>query len=452
MAITQALAEFVMNIKYESIPEEAVNIAKKSICDFFAVAIAGKELEGPRILKEYILEQGGAFDCSVPGHGFKTSAPFSALLSGTMGHVLDYDDVAYTMRGHPSVVIVPVIWALGDKYNISGKQAIEAFMAGFEGITHIVNYTMPDRANADSWHSTKQLGVFCATITAAKILDLTQDQIRTALSFAGTMSGGLRQNFGTMTKSFHAGSAAHDGIMAAILAKKGFSADMNIFEAEYGFRSAFHAGEPLDEEAVLEMMKEDNWDIISSGGITIKMCPACGGTHKGMNAVLELVKRENIQPEDVESITIELQDYILNNLFIHEPETGLEGKFSMEFVAAAALKDRKAGVAQFTDEKVAELKPLMEKVFLKTAVKHEPFVDNTATAEIKMKDGRVFTNTVKHHRGHAKNPLTWEELLEKYEDCVSLYFSKEDVAESSELLRNLEQLGQFKTLVRILAK
>jgi 2-methylcitrate dehydratase PrpD len=455
MAVTQALAAYVKDMRYEDIPEKAIDLAKMAFSDYVAVTIAGRDEEGPRILKEFIVEQGGIPECSVPGYNLKTTAAYAAMLMGTMGHVLDYDDVGYTMRGHPSVVIAPVIWALGDKYDITGRKALEAFLVGFEAGALIGKYTMAAKPYANSWHATKQVGVLCAAVTAGKILDLTVDQIRVALGIASSMSGGLKQNFGTMTKSFHAGIAVHDGVIAALLAQKGFTADLNILEAEFGLRSAFQSGDPPTEEAIIEMMEKKWWDILSGGGLALKKSPACYLGHHGIDAVIDLAVKEDINPEDVESLTIDAPEYVIRGLFYHDPQTGLEGKFSMEFFAAVALADRKAGLAQFTTEKVQALKPLMKRVTAVTLEKETKLTtarENHATAIFKLKDGRELRNTVRNPRGHPENPLTWEEFSAKYAECVGLHFCDEDVKKSEKLLRNLEDVAHFKDIAAILAK
>ena len=452
MALTEALANYIADMRYENIPEQVADLAKMAICDFLGVAMAGRDLEGPRMVKEFVLEQRGFAECSIPGHGFKTSAQLSALLSGTMGHVLDYDDVAFVMRGHSGVIVMPVIWALGDKYNITGKRAIEAFLVGFEVGAYIGKYVMAAKPGAASWHYTKQVGVLCAAATAAKIMGLTVAQTRVALGIAGSMSGGLKQNFGTMSKSLHAGLAAHDGIVAAMFAKKGFTADMNIIEAEQGLRSAFQSGEPPTEEVVIDMINSGFWDITSGGGIGFKMHPACYGGHNAMDAAIQLAERENINPDDVESILVEASESSMRGLFHHDPKTGLEGKFSLEFCVAVALSDRKAGLAQFTDERVPSLVPLMKKVKLKSYEKLVADRENYQKVEITMKDGRVFTNTCEYPFGHPDNPVSWDGLLDKYRECVSLHFPQEDVAKSEEILVNLEKMEQFRELVTVFAK
>ena len=453
MAITKALAEFASNLNFKDISNQAVNTAKVSICDFIACAIAGRDVDASVKVKEYILEQGGAQDCSIPAQGFRTNAQFSALLCGTMGHALDFDDGNSVMRIHPGVAITPVIWALGDKYNISGECAIEAYLAGFEVGAYISLFTMSPSI-IGPWHPTKQLGVMCAAVSAAKIMDLTVPQIRAALGIAASMSGGLKQNYGTMTKPLHPGLSARDGIIAATLAKKGFSADINIIEAEFGFGNTFRAGETMSEEAVLDLLNKNISDGIffADKGNGIKQSPACGSTHKAMNVIIDLANREDIKPEDVESIIVEGEDYILSDLFAHEPKTPLEAKFSMEFVAAVAISKRKVGLSEFTEEMIKEMEPLMKKVSSRVVSLTKVFADHSQTVHIKLVDGRTLTNSSTNLSSIAKRPLPWDELLQKYSDCTSSYLSKQDAIKSGELLRNIENMTEFRTLVEIVAK
>ena len=455
MGMTQALAKYIVNLQYDNIPAEVVDMAKMVMCDFVGVAIAGREYDGPKRLKEYILERGGAEECSVLGHGFKTTLPMSALLGGTMGHVLDYDDVHSTMRGHGSIVVAPVIWALGDKYNITGKRAIEAFIAGWETAAYIGKYTLSTSGGGvGAWHSTKQIGALSAAMTAAKLLDLNEDQTRSAIGIASSMAGGLTANFGSMTKSLHAGLCAHDGIVAALLAKKDFTANANILEVDFGYQHAFVGGDRPAAEPIIALMESGTFWDITAGSLAFKMHPACYCGHCTIGAMIELAQSEDINPDDVESICIEAEEFIFRILQIHEPKVGLEGKFCIEFQAAAALTDRKVGLAQFTDENVVRFGPMMKKVKTRVSSKPGPggIMGTSATVEVTMKDGRVLTNTKCHPLGNAENPINWDQLLEKYQECVSLYYTDEDVSRSAEILKDLDKLDGFRKLSEIFTK
>jgi 2-methylcitrate dehydratase PrpD len=452
--MTQELAKFVCDLHYENTPEEVIDTAKKVICDYFGVAIAGRDWDSPRLLKEYILERGGAEEANVLGHGFKTTLPFAAMLGGTMGHVLDYDDVHGTMRGHGSIVIAPVIWALGSKMNFDGKRAIEAFLVGWEVAAILGKYTAGGaKAGTSAWHATKIIGTISAATTAGKLLDLTEDQMRCAIGIAASMSGGLTANFGTMTKSLHAGICCHDGMEAALLAKKGFTANPNILEVTFGYRQAFAGLDVPSDEPIIKEMHSGKWDIMTES-LAFKMHPACYCGHCTIGAMIDLANRENVDPDQVESIDIEAEEFIFRILQVHHPKVGLEGKFCIEFVASAALKFRKVGLATFTDENVKILEPLMAKV--KTHVSPKAgtggIMGTSATVTLTMKDGRVLTNTLSHPLGNFHNPVDWDQLLEKYRECVSLYYSPVDVAKSEKILRDLDQLDQFRRLVEVFCK
>jgi 2-methylcitrate dehydratase PrpD len=234
-----------------------------------------------------------------------------------------------------------------------------------------------------------------------------------------------------MTKSLHAGICAHDGIEAALLAKKGFTSNPNVLEAEFGFRNAFVGGNPSPEEPIIEMMNNGQWDIATES-LAFKMYPACYCGHCTIGAMIELSKRENINPEEVESICIEAEEFIFRILQVHNPKVGL---------------------ASFTDEKVKEMAPLMKKVTTRVSAKGSGGIMGTsATVEVKLKDGRLLTNTLSYPLGNANNPINWDQLFEKYRECVSLHYSSEDVSKSEKILRNLEQLDQFQRIVEIFSK
>ena len=444
MSITQVLANYIYNIKYDQIPEQALDIAKKAINDFLGVAIAGRDMDGPVILKDYILEQSGIPESSVPGYKFKTSALYSALLCGTMGHVLDYDDAASSMSGHAGAILVPVIWALGDKYNITGKRALEAFIAGFEGASLVGLYLRPAKPNAGTWHKTKQLGVLGSTLAAAKIIDLSEDQIRAALGIASSLAGGLMRNFGTMMKSFHAGSAAHDGILAAMMAKKGFTANMDILEIEKGFRDVFLPEGGPTEDSIIALIKKGQWDILTNG-IMFKKYPSCGGTHKAIDTILDLVKKENIKPDEVESIVIKTQAWIYNVAHITKPKTGLEGKFSIEFTVAAAVTDRCVRMSHFVDENIQKFEPLMKKVIREAETEASDSRRATLLATVTLKDGRFF----EHSLDTPRSIMPWDDLWEKYRECMSPYFSQDIIDKSKDMIHSLEKYEQFQDLVSV---
>jgi 2-methylcitrate dehydratase PrpD len=256
-----------------------------------------------------------------------------------------------------------------------------------------------------------------------------------------------------MTKSLHAGLAARDGVMAALLAQKGFTASRTGLEGENGLKTLIITGSPPGEEEIIKLCENyDWWDILSGNGIVFKRSPACALSHPGLDAVLELAVREDIDADNVESIVIDTMDYAFIGLMHHDPKTGLEGKFSLEYCAAIAVLDKAAGIQQFTTEKVDRARPLTHKVRITT---HKALPGRTSTryneaeAVVTLKDGRVLRNKVTFPLGHpdCERPFTWEHLRTKYVECVSLELPEEKVRRSEELLRNLEQAESFREIV-----
>lgn len=446
MGLTRELSLYVKNKRFGDFPEEAVKTAKMGIMDCLGVGIAGIKDDCVDILTGYVMEQGCSPDCRVPGKLLKTSAPLSALLTGTMTHALDYDDICASMHGHPSVPLVPVILALGDQLNISGEAAIEAYIVGFEAEGKAGLY-LGGLPYERGWHYTMTVGVIGAATAAAKILNLSEEQIMMALGIAASMTGGLRQNFGTMTKPLHAGLAAHNGIIAAQLARRGFTADPGILEAPYGFKKVISEGESMSEEAVIERLNSDHLEILNPG-IGFKKYPCCYMSHNAIDAALELINKDDVKPGEVERVRVRVAPIVPKELIHKCPATPLEGKFSMEYAMAIALLDRRVGLAQFADEKIKseEVISLMQKVDM------TPHSDNRfeAEVEIELKNGKLLKNAVLVPRGYPTNPLSWDELEEKFQECMSTYFAPHVSKKCVQILRSLEATEGLQELTEAL--
>jgi 2-methylcitrate dehydratase PrpD len=229
--ITEKLAHFVAETDTSDIPQQALIVAKSAITDYIGVTFPGSMEETGKIIAEYARRMGGEEESSVIGGGFKTSSYLASLANGTAGHALDYDDGGGF--GHCSVVLAPAVLAIGESIGASGKDLLSAYVVGFEAVSTFHGMVGPAHY-ARGWHSTATTGSLAATAAVAWLLKLNSHQVRMALGITGSLLGGLRQNFGTMTKPLHAGNAASNGVKAAVLAKMGFTADENIIEAPGG--------------------------------------------------------------------------------------------------------------------------------------------------------------------------------------------------------------------------
>ncbi len=457
MQVTEKVSRFIVDASLDEMPAGAVKTAKEAIRDCLGCTLLGAVQPIGRIISEFVIEAEARPVASIIGWGKKTAPHLAALANGIMAHAEDYDDMSYGVYGHPTPPMLPAILALGEQYKVSGKRVIEAYITGFE-VGSCLGRAINPGHYIRGWHGTATAGTMEAVAASAKLLKLSADQTRMALGIAASETCGIRQNFGTMTKPFHAGNAARSGVVAAQLAQKGFTADANIIEAPLGFGHLFQGDEPPDWGKVAPL--GENFDIaaegvafegIEGGGIAFKLYPSCGETHAEIQIILDLMRKHHFSHDDVESIECVFSD-TMNSVMLHlDPKTGMEGKFSAEYCTARALLDNNVGLQDFTDEKVNQ--PEVRQVMQKIKRRIDPDMTMLAsTLNIKLKDGRKFSQHVEVIRGMPQNPLSEEEMVAKYKDCAQLVLSPIDIDRSLELLKNLEEVGNITELMNILVK
>lgn len=451
MKVSQELAKFVLQTGYQDVPTNALKKAKSSLIDCVGTMLAGSQEEAASIVVRYLEKIGGTPEASIIGHKIKSSTYNAAMANGTMGHIHDYDDMSSTLIGHPSIPVLPAVLALGEENKISGKEALLAFTLGVEIECKIGKGTIP-RHYENGWHPTSSIGIFGAATAAAKILGLSEQELIYAFGIAGSESSGLRENFGTMTKPFHAGRAAAKGIMAALLAKEGLTSTKDIFEGEAGFCKVM-AGD-YDEKKIIDRL--GNPFDAEDPGFTIKPYPTCGATHPAIDAVISLSQEYDLKLDQIEKIECGTVPIAKDILIYPRPKSPLEGKFSMHYCLAIALAERKVGLSHFTDDRIddPEIRQFLERVDMYIAPEMADLgYRGTFNAKIKivLKDGKEYITRVDHGRGDPANPLSEEELMEKYTDCAALTLDSERIKRSKEMLLDLEQLPDIGMLMEIIS-
>ena len=464
MDTTRKIANFVAKASYSQIPQEAVSIAKDAILDCLGVTLAGVKEPASRMVAEYAKEMGGKPLSRAIGWGFKTSPHLAALVNGTIGHALDYDDGAPAFLFHPSVTLLPAILALGESGKVSGKQVLEAYLTGFEVEIKLLSGLGPS-GEVRGWHNTGTVGTIGATGAAAKILQLNPQQTVRALGIAASEASGLKQNFGTMTKPLHAGLASRNGVMAVMLAKKGFTADEAVLEHPTGYCTLFGGADGCDFEKITESLGSPFSIMAPPGVLRLKPYPSCGETHCCLDAILYLKREHNISAEEVAEVECRTSEVVPGILIHPRPRTKLEAKFSMEYCMAVALLDGRAGLAQFTEERLQDirLQELMEKVkyvhpegikgmqglFQYRVGGGEGILPEAVT--VRLRDGRQYFKEVPIARGTPGNPMSRDELLAKYRECANLALSPEDIERTIELISNLESLKNITALLDLVS-
>ena len=341
MKTTETLAQWIVATKFEDVPAAAIEQAKKSILDYIGTATYGTTTPLGKIMLEFTREQGGNPQARVIATNLRTASTAAAFANGACGHAEDFDDLG-GVGGHPATVLTPTVLALADELHLSGRDLLTAWAVGYEIGTRLSANNHTDR----DWHPTAIYGTMGATAAASKLLRLDVEKTRMALGIAGSEAGGLRRNFGTMTKPFHPGQVARNGIIAAKLAAKGYTSDPDIIEGRQGYADNF-GGDKCNIPAMTKFLGKV-W-FLEEEGTRIKPWPCCGGNHQMLTGLLALIKEKKLKADEVESV-----EHIGPNipctgaLLRTEVTQGLEGKFTMAYNISAALIDGKVDYETFT--------------------------------------------------------------------------------------------------------
>ena len=452
MEATKKIAEFISNTGSQTIPKEAFEMAKMAILDCTGVILAGCATDIGSIVKKYVGDVSAKGTCTLLGCNMKSSADNTAWANGIMGHALDFDDINIHMIGHPTVVILPAIYALNELIESSGEEFLCSYVIGLEVAAKIGN-AGATKHYKNGWHATSTLGSLGACAACAKLLKLSKEKTRMALGIAASMSSGIRANFGTMTKPFHAGHASKNGLTAALLAAQSFTANDSILETEFGFFNTFFGKESFDISKTLDHIG-DPYEILSPG-LIFKPYPCCGETHQGIDATLSLREQYDIDIGNVQSIKCILSEMVANMLHYHKPKTALEGKFSQEYCTAVALRDGRVGLDHFTDDKVKE--PSIEELINKTSVEYKDFTEEVgehifpAEITVSLKSGEIYQCRVDHSKGSPENPMSKDQFREKYRQCAKFALSEKNVNRSMEILESLENCASLSELMEALS-
>ena len=380
--LTRALAAQASAVTYDSLPEPVRELARQCVLDYYGVALAGADDPLATILLDELAEAGGAAQASIIGRKAKLPALSAALVNGAIGHALDYDDVNLAMPGHPSVAILPGLIALAQQRKSTGRDVVAAFVAGYETACRIGMALRPGHYDR-GFHATGTIGAFGAAAACAHLLGLDTEATARALGIAGTQAAGLKSQFGTMCKPFHAGKASQSGLLAARLAARGFSSRPDLVECEQGF--ALTHGPDFKAEAALAEPKS-GFHIFAN---LFKYHAACYLTHGPIEAAREIRERHGVKPEQIARMTLSLDRSTERVCNIPAPTDGLEAKFSLRQTVAMALSGvDTASLGAYSPETAND--PALVKLREKLALDfHEGWPQAKAELQVALTDGRV---------------------------------------------------------------
>lgn len=449
--IALALAERICSFDAGRATTRALAQARTAIIDTVGVTLAGI----PEPCTQILLKTPGV--CGAPGESLvfgtpvRTSALDATLVNGTAAHALDYDDFSGVMGGHQSVPLVAALFAAGEERKATGQQFLLAYLVGVETeirLARAVNFYHYDKG----WHPTATLGTIGAAAAVAHLLRLNAQQTSIALAIAASFSSGLKANFGTMTKPLHIGHCARNGLMAALLASRGFDANPLVFEHHQGFFNVFNGPGNFDASKVLA-----DWASpleIEHNSIALKQFPCCGSTHPAIMMALKLAREEKIRAEDVQRLEVMPHGRRLRHTNTPVPQTPLQAKFSVQYAVVRAVLD---GAVRFKDfEGEAYREPAVTRLLAVTEVRpHPDMADDSerqwgAEVIVTLKDGRRLSRRVDDLVGRGgDNPMSEDELWEKFSDCAERGLPREQVAPLFERLSTLETVDDLNKATRL---
>lgn len=422
--VVDQLADFVAKLSFEDLSEDVVNTVERAFVDTVGVTLAGiDEPVGKKVSDE--------FDTIAALFSDARSTKERALALGTAGHALDYDDLSWSMDGHPSVTLIPPLLATIPETTVSGRRIITAFVAGYETECAIAEPVVPTHYKL-GWHATATFGVFGAAAAVAKILDLDQAEIREAIAIAASTASGTKENFGSMTKPLHAGLASRSGVTAAKLAANGFTGGETVFEGSAGFWNLYADG-PESEFTVGEELQLEQY------GLQLKAYPCCYFTHASIAATEELQAEQDINPDEIQKVEVLASPGASDALQYDDPNIPSEGKFSMPYVIASTLVTDKVNLSTFEPDNFGA-EPIREIMdYVDFSVDEDlPYNANSGTVRITTSD-----KTYKRHRkyppGTYHDPLTESELREKFHECATRVLPAEDIKPVYEQLESLSE-------------
>jgi 2-methylcitrate dehydratase PrpD len=443
VSATTELSEFISALEPDQVPDGVLHQARRCLIDWLGVTLAGSRHASVVHLCAAAEELDSGDEATLIGRGRGASLPWAALINGFMSHVLDYDDTFNPARTtvHGSAPVWPVVLALAERLPFDGARALAAFIAGFETEVRVALAAGPAHYEA-GWHVTGTAGHFGAAAAGANALRLPPLAVANALGVAGTQAAGLKGVYGSMGKALHPGKAAMDGLLAAFLAREGFTATDSIIEGVRGFLQVLSPdSEPL--WATRGLGRE--WMVCDDG---FKPYPCGSLTHPTIEGVIDLRRQHEIDPAEIDYIESTVNDYVSWVTGNRDPTTGLEAKFSIYHCAAVAALDGRAGLTQFESDRVLDPDVMGMRARVRIDV-DKSLPKDAARVSLLLSDGRRLTREVLHNKGTPAKPMSDSELEEKFLELAGPLLGSETAKQVVRRCWRFEEVADAGEIVRM---
>jgi 2-methylcitrate dehydratase PrpD len=443
-SVTEELAVFVATCDGTTIPSRARREAIRALVDLVGTMLAGATEPLGRLVHDHARAEGGSGPSVVVGGGFRSSPSLAAFANGATGHALDYDDIGLEV-GHPTVAVAPAALAVAEHAGASGRQLLEAMVLGYEVASRVGSCLGsvggPYRRG---YHGTSVYGIFGATAAASRLLGLDPRQTRWALGIAASEASGVRINFGTMTKPYHAGSLNRSAVTAARLASGGFTAHLDGLEGRFGWGEVI-GGTTFEDSGIVAGL---GTSFAVEEGVQIKRYPCCGGNHRAIEGVRAMMRAHDLKADDIDRVEIEIDAQVANEILVYPwPATGLEGKFSLAFNVAAAMVDGDVTVDTFAEDRIGDYDWLRPKIAIKPVEGYRRAVK----LHVDTTDGKHLSWEQLALPGTPDNPVSDGEIDAKFRANAARVLRADAIEEASKLLWHLEYQSSLSAITDLLA-
>ncbi len=448
--LSHRLADFIGQIQYDMLPATTVHMARLAFLDWLGSAAAGGQQAPAQKVQAVVKQQGGSPQATLLATGEKISCLNAALANGIASHIMELDDVHRAAIIHAGAAVIPAALAVAEMIRASGRQLLEAIVVGYEVAIRVGEAVTP--SHYYFWHTTGTCGTFGAAAAAGKLLGLNKEQLVWALGNAGTQAAGLWEFLvdGAMSKHLHPGKAAQNGVLAALLAREGFTGAMRILEGERGFCRA--TAPQFDLSKITAGLGKPPYKVEEN---SFKIHASCRHTHPAVDVVLELATRYGLKPADIATITVRTYRTALDITANHQPATVYAAKFSLPFCVALALKTGRCGPEDFTPANLfdPEIRELMSRVTLVMDKELDTLhpVRWPAVVEISTPSGQAYRGRTDFPRGDPENPVTAEELVTKFHALAAGPWGEQRSRVLAQAVLDLENVVDVADLFQVLS-
>lgn len=436
-------ADFVLAAQREPIADEAISEAKSAFIDYIAVTIGGAREPVAANVFSWAAQRSSGSSCLVIGRTDRLDPENAALCNAASGHALDFDDTSWSTIGHPTTVVAPAAIAIGEVTQASGREVLSAYLVGVEVSHRLADISMPF-VSENGWHTTGVYYAIGAAAAACYLLRLDRQTTINALGLSISRASGVRSNFGTQAKPYHAGMAAKNGLEAVSLAQAGVTASASAVEGADGFLDCFAGNRSAYVERMSGLTFGQPFDLVSRG-LAYKRYPCCSGSHPACDLMLELVNEHNLKPADIAAIRVGASLLAERELVCHNPTTPQQARFSMEFALAVAVSRRGLGLDSFRNEVLEDpdVQSLMAKVHLELddeLVKLGFIGTAPVKLQITLTNGKVIGGARDLAVGNPERPFSDDDRKNKFVMCASRLL---DVGAAEHAYRKLQMLDAW---------